>query len=368
MVILEYSVEKPLNREPPVKDLVSSFITSKGAYDRNHGPIPHLDAEKHVVRVDGAVNNILDLKISQLQNEFQQHEVTCALQCAGNRRHTMRTLLKEVQGIDWGDGAVMNCTWKGPRLRDVLKKAAVSIPDDAKAHVAFACFQTECQDDTWYGGSIELERGMRLEGDVILALEMNGKSLPINHGYPVRVIAPGIAGARSVKWLDRITVQLGESRNYYQQHDYKILPPEATDAEEAKKFWHTVPAIQNMPVNSVIASPQSGDIITLSANGTTEIQGYALPEGDHGPVAKVEVSVDEGKTWADAEIVDGSEGRRKWCWVLWKASVKLEKGSLRRVLSRATDAGGNVQCASPLWNLRGVGYNGYGETRDVEVK
>ena len=87
----------------------------------------------------------------------------------------MRTKLKEVKGIDWFDGAVMNCRWRGPRLRDVLLKSGVKIPRDkwSSAHVAFACFQTPCQDDEWYGASIELERAMREDADVILALEVS---------------------------------------------------------------------------------------------------------------------------------------------------------------------------------------------------
>lgn len=83
----------------------------------------------------------------------------------------MRTLLKEVDGIDWGDGAVMNCIWKGPRLRDVLLRAGVDMPGRKQAHVAFASFQV-CQDDDWYGGSIDLNRAMRVDGDVIVALEV----------------------------------------------------------------------------------------------------------------------------------------------------------------------------------------------------
>jgi sulfite oxidase len=82
----------------------------------------------------------------------------------------MRTLQKEVNGIDWGDGAVMNCHWRGPRLRDVLLKAGPNFK--GKAHVAFACYSTDVQEDTWYGGSIELERGLSLDGEVILALEV----------------------------------------------------------------------------------------------------------------------------------------------------------------------------------------------------
>ena len=87
----------------------------------------------------------------------------------------MRTLLKEVQGIDWLDGAVMNCKWRGPRLRDVLIAAGVgqeATKEENKRFVAFGCYQVECQDDTWFGGSVELERCMSVEDVVILALEV----------------------------------------------------------------------------------------------------------------------------------------------------------------------------------------------------
>ncbi|KAI9846355.1 MAG: hypothetical protein M1837_004208 [Sclerophora amabilis] len=410
MAVLEYSVEKPLNREPALKDLVSSFITEKGAYDRNHGPIPHIDGERHSIHVAGAVDTPLSFSTAQLKHDFPQHTVVCALQCAGNRRHTMRTLLKEVDGLDWGDGAVMNCEWRGPRLRDVLNRAGIAIADaDRKrAHVAFACYATQCQEDSWYGASIELDRGMREDGDVILALEMNSRPLSVDHGYPVRVVAPGIAGARCVKWLDNITVQLTESTNFYQKRDYKILPPEAVNKEAAQRFWHLVPAVQDMPVNSVIAIPQTGETITLPRkeegqqvpSSTVEVKGYALPGGEQGPITKVEVSGNGGRTWVEATIVSpsGSSGSSpgtssysrsippkssKWAWALWCAAVKVEleeqpskadatscqqnNARKARILSRATDAGGNKQEESPQWNLRGVSYNGYGEARDLTV-
>jgi sulfite oxidase len=88
----------------------------------------------------------------------------------------MRTELKEVQGIDWFDGAIMNCLWKGPRLRDVLLAAGVGndmIGEKGyKGHVAFACYEKPCQDEPWYGGSVPLERCMRIDGEAILALEV----------------------------------------------------------------------------------------------------------------------------------------------------------------------------------------------------
>ena len=193
---------------------------------------------------------------------------------------------------------------------------------------------------------------------------MNSKPLTVNHGAPIRVIAPGIAGARCVKWLERITVQFAESENFYQQRDYKILPPEATNKEKAENYWDVSSAVQDMPVNSVIVSPRNGDTVRLDPDGMTEIRGYALPRGADGPVIKVEVSVDLAETWREAELI-GERG--KWSWVLWRVRVRMESGDKQRIFSRATDKGGNIQCANPQWNLRGVAYNGYGESRNLAV-
>lgn len=59
------------------------------------------------------------------------------------------------------------------------------------------------------------------KNDVLLAYEMNGKELPRDHGFPIRVVAPGIVGARNVKWLGKIIVSDEESKSHWQQNDYK---------------------------------------------------------------------------------------------------------------------------------------------------
>jgi sulfite oxidase len=284
----------------------------------------------------------------------------------------MRTKLKEVSGIDWFDGAVMNCKWTGPLLRDVLQKAGITVEKEnwESTHVAFACHQTATQEDGWYGASIPLSRATNPECGIMLALEMNGKTLPPNHGAPVRVVTPGIAGARSVKWLDSITIQTSESSNYYQQHDYKILPPEADCAEKAEKWWDKVSALQDMPINSVIAIPASDSMVKADENGLIEVKGYALPSGSDGPIVKVEVSTDEGETWQDAELLKNEEaeqGELKWAWCLWKTSLKVAKGKGRKIFSRATDRSGNTQVKTVEWNLRGVAYNAFGEASGLEV-
>lgn len=113
-------------------------------------------------------------------------------------------------------------------------------------------------------------------GDVILAYEMNGQLLPLDHGFPLRVICPGIVGARNVKWLSRITISTAESDSHWQQNDYKGFSP-STD-------WHDVdfsasPPIQNMPVTSAICNPAQNQNVSINENGCITVQGYAWSGG-----------------------------------------------------------------------------------------
>jgi sulfite oxidase len=123
-----------------------------------------------------------------------------------------------------------------------------------------------------------------------------------------------------------------------------------------------------MPVNSVIGYPESRDTVRIGRDQTLEVKGYALPQGPDGPVVKIEVSVNDGVSWHEAELLKDREGDGRWTWVLWWARVELSAGRNRKILSRATDKGGNVQEKNPVWNLRGVAYNGYGEVRDLTVE
>jgi len=138
------TVENPINREPDTQRLVQSFLTpSKDhelskpqAYDRNHGPIQHIDASTHKVTIKSdsipttsqVVPKRLDLvlTVDDLRSKFSQHTVTCALQCAGNRRHEMRSRVKEVSGVDWGDGAVWGLVTKLlPGVRIVFSRTTM---------------------------------------------------------------------------------------------------------------------------------------------------------------------------------------------------------------------------------------------------
>jgi sulfite oxidase len=89
----------------------------------------------------------------------------------------MRTRIKEVAGVDWFDGAIMNCVFEGPRVRDLLIAAGVRDGEDSQGqtkfqHVQFANYGGKVQHDDWYGGSVPFQRVMDPDMDVILALKV----------------------------------------------------------------------------------------------------------------------------------------------------------------------------------------------------
>lgn len=61
-----------------------------------------------------------------------------------------------------------------------------------------------------------------------------------------------------MKWVDRVTVQRGQSGNVYMQRDYKVLPAEVRDSQQAEGDWGCTPPVQEMPVNSAIRFPRRG--------------------------------------------------------------------------------------------------------------
>lgn len=283
--------------------------------------------------------------------KLPEHTVTATIMCGGNRRSEM-TKVKPVKGLNWGPSAVGNAEWTGVLLKDVLKK--YGIKSDEVRHVHFEGLD---RDPTYtpYAASIPLSMAMNERGDVLLAYKMNGKELSRDHGFPIRVIVPGVVGARNVKWLGRITISEEESDSHWQQKDYKGFSP-STD-------WDTVdfsqsPAIQNMPVTSAICSPRDGDTIPVGKEGFVTVKGYAWSGGGN-KIVRVDVTADGGKSWHCAELVKqaDSPAGRHFGWTLWTAKIPVPtSGKDVQIWSKAVDSNYNVQPESfeNTWNLRGV--------------
>lgn len=337
---------EPYNAEPPPAALAGQWLTPVDAfYSRNHGPVPRIAPDTWRLRVDGLVQRPLDLSLADLRDGFEAHSAVVTLQCAGNRRAGL-IAVRDIPGEDpWGSAAVSTAEWTGARLGDVLAAAGVQ---EGAAHVALeAPDVSELADPPQrFGASVPLEKAGADE--VLLAWAMNGEPVPPVHGGPVRVVVPGWIGARSVKWIERVTVQREPSDNWFQDVAYRLLP---SDGEPA--HGRGIP-LGPLPLTADILAPEDGAVVSA---GPLEVTGYALA-GDRRTVARVEVSADGGASWRAAKL-DPPIG--PWAWQHWRATLAVPPGPAELV-ARAWDSAGTPQpeLPGPLWNPKGYANNSWG--------
>lgn len=339
---------KPFNAEPPSELLSENYLTPNQLFfTRNHLPVPVVDPATYRLCIQDSHGQMLSLSLQDLKIKFHKHEVVATLQCAGNRRSEMNAL-RTTNRLGWGIGAISNARWGGVRLRDVLMQAGYKPGDEG--HVSFEGLDKD-QSGTVYGASIPFKKAMSPEGDVLLAYEMNGEELPRDHGFPLRVVVPGVVGARNVKWLARITVGPEESQSHWQQKDYKGFSPSVT--------WDTVdfskaPAIQEMSVQSAITEPSPG---TRVSPGVLTVKGYAWSGGGQS-VIRVDVSLDGGKSWHEAKLTGEEQlPGQAWAWKLWQLETSVPTGTEElNIVCKVVDINYNEQPDSvgPIWNILGV--------------
>jgi len=351
---LHVRTPKPFNAETPSQLLVDSFITPNELfYVRNHLPVPQFAAGSDRFELSGVgLKSPVSLSVDELKKKFTVRTVTCTMPCAGNRRSEMKGD-QPVRGLQWNTGAVGNARWTGVLLSDILLSAGVK--ENEVAHVIFQGRDVD-PEGSHYEASIPAETAFDRNKEVLIAFEMNGRPLPADHGYPLRVVVPGTIGARQVKWLSKIILSKEESESFWQKKDYKTVSP-AINWDKYEGL-NQVMAIQYFPVTSVICSPVEGTAV----DGQRELtmKGYAMSGGGHG-ILRVDVTIDDGKTWHIATIQrEPQPWGRQWSWVLWEAAVPLPKdlatGTKVEIAVRATDTSHNTQpeTDSGIWNIRGL--------------
>ena len=304
---------------------------------RSHFGAPALDPHR-TLRIDGTQGLILALP--DLAG-FEKVTLTAVLQCAGNGRALQRP---RVPGVQWVHGAMGQATWTGVRLADLLRRAG--IPPGA-AHVELAGWDEPPMPTVpRFLRSIPLERA--LDPTTLVAWAMNGAPLTLAHGAPFRLVVPGWAGDHWMKWLRSVRVVEQEARGFYMETAYRMpVQPVAPGA--------TVPAadmrpLTVFPVKSVVARPGEGARLRA---GAIELAGVAFSGA--APIARVEVTLDGGQTWARAAL-DGPAGAGRW--QVWRHRIAAKPG-IWRVAVRATDAAGSTQPRDAVWNPSGYFWNGW---------
>ena len=331
--------EEPYNAETCPAALAESAVTATDAfYVRGHGAVPEIDPAGWRLHVHGLVERDLDLSLVTLHEAFREREVTATLQCAGNRRAGLMAL-RDIPGeAPWGPGATGTATWTGVALSDVI---ALAGPRPDATHVGFdgADWCPEASPPQRFGGSIPLAKACRPE--VILAWAMNGEPLAPVHGAPLRVVVPGYIGARSVKWLERVEVRSAPWPGYFQHVVYRLLPEDGTPGPGLGMPLGIV------ALNADVLAPADGEIVPA---GPVEVRGYAFAGGERH-VARVDVSLDGGARWRQADLL---EDLGRWAWRQWSAKLDLAPGE-HEIVVRAWDSSAATQPEdeAALWNPKG---------------
>ncbi|KEY65675.1 hypothetical protein S7711_07510 [Stachybotrys chartarum IBT 7711] len=365
---LKTLTDTPRNAETPGEALDGHFLTPNPLfYVRNHMWVPKVEngGDDHVLTIELPDGDTKQYTLRDIKNKFTSHTIAAALQCSGNRRKNMSEGSgRKANGLPWDVGAISNATWQGVLLSDVLADAGFDLPSamagtNAAKHIHFSGLEA-------YSASIPIKKAIDPQGDVLLAYSMNGEPLPRDHGFPLRAVVPGHVAARSVKWLNHITLSDEESHSQWQRKDYKCFGPNQTSVD-----WDSAPAIQELPVQSAITSVKVGDWNKDAAERKVSLGGYAYSGGGRA-IIRVDVSLDDGKTWDQAVLLpdciskDGTPspclGHAAWTWQRWRyegaiPSTAFSQSQKRctNLVVKATDESYNTQPEShaATWNLRG---------------
>jgi sulfane dehydrogenase subunit SoxC len=303
-----------------------------------HYDIPVVDTDEWRLRVDGCVRRELQLSLEEIRARPAVTEPV-TMECAGNGR---AQLVPRPASQPWVLEAVGTAEWRGTPLRPILEEAGLR---DNAVEVLFGGL------DRGVEGGIEqsYERSLRLadalRDEVMLVYELNGRPLPPQHGFPLRLIVPGWYGMTNVKWLERITVLDRPFDGYQQRTSYRLRQEESEEGE---------PVTRMMP-RALMVPPGIPEFLTrerVVPLGPCPLEGRAW--SGWGAVAGVQVSTDGGVTWDDATL---REPKGRWAWTAWSYLWEPESPGTYELSCRARDSAGNEQPVDPSWNVGGYANN-----------
>lgn len=334
----------PLNCETSLPELVGGVVMPNARfYVRNHFQIPKLDPMVWRLTVGGLVDRPLSLSLRDLMN-MPSRTAVVTLECAGNGRSQF---VPRISGEAWNFGAVSTAEWTGVPLMEVLDRAGARA---GAREVLFRGIDRGKVDGL--SDPIHFERSLAMdvarESDVLLAWAMNGEPLPVQHGYPLRVIVPGWYAVASVKWLDGIELRREPFCGHYQSDKYVF------EWQRDGELLREPVTLQR--VRSLITEPQADAEL---GRGHVAVRGVAWSGA--APVARVDVSVNGGP-WQEARLV-GERSRTRWQW--WEHLLRVDDPGTLEIRARATDMAHRTQPESPEWNRLGYGNNA---TQSIRVR
>src|ERR1700743_367831 len=315
------------------------FTPNDQFYVRWHwAVIPNsVDVNSFRLAVHGHVNQTLSLSLDDILH-MPRVELAAVNQCSGNSRGFFTP---RVSGAQWANGAMGNAKWTGVRLKNVLDRAGVK---PGAVQVRFnGLDEPVVPDAPDFKKSLDIDHAR--DGEVMIAFAMNDAQLPLLNGFPLRLIVPGWYSTYWVKMLSDIEVLDKPDDNYWMAVAYTIPDTPHANVAPGQTGVKMVP-INKMVPRSFFTTPPDGSSF---ASGTpVPVRGIAFG-GDCG-VAKVELSVDGGKSWQPTAL-GGDYG--KYSFRQWQTDVVLPAKGRHALNVRCTNAAGDVQPDTANWNGAG---------------
>ena len=285
----------------PLQDLEGTITPNGLHFERHHNGVPQIDPKKHQLLIHGAVKKPLIFDMDSLLR-YPMTSCLCFIECGGNSNAGWRD--KPIQTAAGYFHGMASCSeWTGIPLSILL--------DEAKVRGRAKWIIAEGADASVMNVSIPLEKAM---DDCILAIYQNGERIRPENGYPLRLITPGWEGVLNVKWLRRLHLTNKPAMARNETSKYTELLPSG----KARQFTFV------MEAKSLITNPSYGH--QLDKAGLYQISGLAW--SGRGKIVKVEVSADDGKTWAEAELQEPvlskcfTRFRIPWNWNAKKTTLK----------------------------------------------
>ncbi len=340
MVVLN---DKPWNIEAKAHLLDDKITPNSKMFIRNNGLIPtEIDEKNWRLVIDGeSVKSKKTYSINDLKTKFKQHTYQLTLECGGNGRSEFDPPAK---GNQWTIGAVSCATWTGVRLKDVLEDAGIK--SDA-VYIGYHAADTHLSGDP---SKEPISRGApmhkALQEETLIAYKMNGKKIPLAHGFPLRLVAGGWPASVSGKWINRISIRNIEhdgtkmKGTAYRVPKNPVAPGDKVKEEDMK-------IIESMPVKSLITYPKSGAI--LEKGRALHIRGHAW--AGELEVSSMDYSIDFGATWQTCKL---EKPVNRLAWQHFEAEISFPKAGYYEVWARATDSNKSAQpMLLPGWNPKG---------------
>src|SRR5262245_15575480 len=237
---------RPEDLEMPPSAFSDDFTPAEHFFIRTHLPVPRVELGQWQLRVDGHVETPLTLSMEDLK-KMPSTEIAAVLECAGNGRAFFDP---PVPGLQWTTGAVANGLWRGVRLADVLQRARVK---NGAVEIVFDGADVPLGSMPDFQRSIPLKKA--LHPATLLAYEMNGQTLPVKQGFPLRVVVPGWAGDSWVKWVTSIRVVNEEFQGFWMKNAYRI-PVQRVAPGSVVPLEMTKP-VTSLRVKSIVIKPDA---------------------------------------------------------------------------------------------------------------